>query len=236
MVLTSAAPERRYISNVAQQQPGLARILHNLAESRDVPCRVRSGKAPSRSVWSTFRRAVQCRPRSSAEVQAASRQDESPVHYERVCENGRGSASLGTSSSRATSTEKVSSSCSPRTTSRQRGTLSKTKTIDILDFVDPEEIDRALFRNALLPASRKRGGSLVCAAARGDSRIGESRHCQIILRETQHLAAVEVIGDALVLTMMRFADELVDLDASCSVAPTASGRRSCRWPVSSWKT
>jgi DNA end-binding protein Ku len=33
----------------------------------------------------------------------------------------------------------------------------------------------------------------------------------MILRESQHLAAVETIGDAIVLTMMRFADELADL-------------------------
>ena len=31
---------------------------------------------------------------------------------------------------------------------------------------------------------------------------------KIILREAQHLAALEVIDDALVLTMMRYADEL----------------------------
>ena len=34
---------------------------------------------------------------------------------------------------------------------------------------------------------------------------------KIILRDAQHLAAVEAIGDAIVLTMMRFADELADL-------------------------
>lgn len=31
------------------------------------------------------------------------------------------------------------------------------------------------------------------------------------MRDAQHLAAVEAIGDALVLTMMRFADELADM-------------------------
>jgi DNA end-binding protein Ku len=33
---------------------------------------------------------------------------------------------------------------------------------------------------------------------------------KFILRDTQHLAAVEVIDDAIVLSVMRFADELVD--------------------------
>jgi DNA end-binding protein Ku len=34
---------------------------------------------------------------------------------------------------------------------------------------------------------------------------------KIMLRETQHLAALEPMGDALVLTMMRFPNELADL-------------------------
>jgi hypothetical protein len=34
---------------------------------------------------------------------------------------------------------------------------------------------------------------------------------KIILRDAQHLASVEAIGDSLVLTMMRFSDELADL-------------------------
>jgi len=45
-------------------------------------------------------------------------------------------------------------------------------------------------------------------AIRDSARIGIAK---IILRDAQHLAAVEAIGDALVLTMMRFADELADL-------------------------
>lgn len=46
-------------------------------------------------------------------------------------------------------------------------------------------------------------------AIRESGRIGIAK---VILREAQHLAAVEAIGDALVLTMMRFADELADLE------------------------
>ena len=91
--------------------------------------------------------------------------------------------------------------------------LEKTKTIDILDFVDPERDRRAVLRNAVLPAGRQRAPSAPtrCCARRSatSGRIGIAK---IILRDAQHLAAVEAIGDALVLTMMRFADELADLD------------------------
>src|SRR5262249_17499283 len=57
-------------------------------------------------------------------------------------------------------------------------------------------------------------------AMRESERIGIAK---FILRDTQHLAAIEVIDDALVLTVMRFADELID-DESLPF-PKAAGLR-----------
>ena len=91
--------------------------------------------------------------------------------------------------------------------------LEKTRTIDILDFVKSEEIDERFFETPyyLLPAKGgERAYALLREAIRTSDRIGIAK---IILRETQHLAALQVIGDALVLTMMRFADELADISA-----------------------
>jgi DNA end-binding protein Ku len=89
--------------------------------------------------------------------------------------------------------------------------LEKTKTIDILDFVDPGEIDERYFETPyyLLPGKgADRSYALLREAIRESGKIGIAK---MILREAQHLAAVEAIGDALVLTMMRFADELAEL-------------------------
>jgi DNA end-binding protein Ku len=89
--------------------------------------------------------------------------------------------------------------------------LEKTKTIDILDFVDPEEIDERYFETPyyLQPGKgAERAYALLREAIRESGKIGIAK---IILRDAQHLAAVEAIRDALVLTMMRFADELADL-------------------------
>src|SRR5215212_3391409 len=89
--------------------------------------------------------------------------------------------------------------------------LEKTKTIDILDFVDPKEVDERYFETPyyLQPAKgADRAYALLREAIRDSGRIGIAK---VILRDAQHLAAVEAIGDALVLTMMRFADELADL-------------------------
>ena len=90
--------------------------------------------------------------------------------------------------------------------------VEKTKTIDILDFVDPKEIDERYFETPyyLQPAKgAERSYALLREAIRQSDKLGVAK---IILRDAQHLAAVEAIGDALVLTMMRFGDELADLD------------------------
>jgi len=89
--------------------------------------------------------------------------------------------------------------------------LEKTKTIDILDFVDAGEIDERYFETPYYLQPSKgadRAYALLREAIRESGKMGIGK---IILRDAQHLAAVEVIGDALVLTMMRFADELADL-------------------------
>ena len=89
--------------------------------------------------------------------------------------------------------------------------LEKTRRIDILDFVKAESIDDRFFDKPyyLVPG---KGGDLAYALLR--EAIGESERIGIakfILREVQHLAAVEVVDDALVLSTLRFADELVDV-------------------------
>ena len=92
----------------------------------------------------------------------------------------------------------------------QAAALEKTRTVDIIDFVKSEEIDARYFETPyyLVPAKGgERAYALLREAIREAGRIGIAT---FILREAQHLAAVEVIGDALVLSVMRFADELVD--------------------------
>lgn len=89
--------------------------------------------------------------------------------------------------------------------------LEKTKTIDILDFVDPEEVDDRYFETPYYLQPGKgadRAYALLREAIRDSGKMGIAK---IILRDAQHLAAVEAIGDALVLTMMRFSDELAEL-------------------------
>jgi len=101
--------------------------------------------------------------------------------------------------------------------------VEKTRTIDIIDFVKADEIDDRYFETPyyLTPAKGgERAYALLREAIRESERIGVAK---FILRDMQHLAAVEVIKDALVLTTMRFADEL--MDATSLSFPAASGMR-----------
>ena len=88
--------------------------------------------------------------------------------------------------------------------------LEQSKTIDILDFVKEDEIDPRYFETPyyLVPA---KGGekpyALLREAIRQTGSVGIGK---IIIRQIQHLAAVKVVGDALVLEIMRFANELVE--------------------------
>lgn len=93
----------------------------------------------------------------------------------------------------------------------QAAALEKTRTVDIIDFVKAEEIDDRFFETPyyLVPAKGgERAYALLREAIRDSGRIGIAK---FILRDAQHLCAVEVIQDAIVLTVMRFADELVDV-------------------------
>jgi DNA end-binding protein Ku len=105
----------------------------------------------------------------------------------------------------------------------QAAALEKTRTVDIIDFVKADEIDDRFFETPyyLVPVKGgERAYGLLREAIRESGRIGIAK---FILRDAQHLAAVEVIEDALVLSVMRFADELVD--ASQFGFPSAAGVR-----------
>jgi DNA end-binding protein Ku len=88
--------------------------------------------------------------------------------------------------------------------------VERTHRVDIVDFVEASEIDDRFFETPYYVVPGKSGGhayALLREAMRAAKRVGIAK---VILRDAQHLAALEVIDDALVLTLLRFADELVD--------------------------
>lgn len=135
--------------------------------------------------------------------------DESPVSYERVCQS-EGKPVAWEDLVKGYEYEKGQFVVLTKEDFKTAA-LEKTKTIDILDFVDPAEIDERYFETPYYLQPGKgadRSYALLRDAIEKSGKIGIAK---IILRDAQHLAAVETIGDAIVLTMMRFADELADL-------------------------
>jgi DNA end-binding protein Ku len=134
--------------------------------------------------------------------------DKSPVHYQRVCERD-GKPVAWEDLVKGYEYEKGRFVVLTKD-DFESAALEKSKRIDILDFVDGAEVDERYF-DAPYYVTPGKGGERAYAvlreALRESGRIGVGR---VILREVQHLAAVTVVDEALVLTLMRFADELVD--------------------------
>ena len=88
--------------------------------------------------------------------------------------------------------------------------LERSQTIDILDFVKEDEIDPRYFETPYYLVPGKGGDKPYALLREAIRKTGSVGIGKIILRQTQHLAGVKVVGNALVLEIMRFANELVD--------------------------
>jgi DNA end-binding protein Ku len=92
----------------------------------------------------------------------------------------------------------------------KRADVEATRTIDILDFVDAEEVDMMYFDKPYYLEPGKGADkpyALLREALESTGRIGIAK---VVIRTRQHLAAVKPKGRALILDLMRFQDELVD--------------------------
>ena len=84
-----------------------------------------------------------------------------------------------------------------------------TRTIDIEDFVDLHDIDPLFFDSNyyLVPDNRgEKPYRLLLEAMSDAGKVGIAR---VVMRTKQYLVAVRPVGDALVMTTLNFADEVV---------------------------
>src|SRR3979411_683953 len=87
-----------------------------------------------------------------------------------------------------------------------------TRTIDILDFVDLDEIDPVYFDSTYYMVPEKGAGkayALVLEAMRKSKKVAISR---VVLRQKQHLVALRPLANALSMQTMLYADEVVGVD------------------------
>lgn len=91
----------------------------------------------------------------------------------------------------------------------QKASPEASQSVDIVEFVKLDEIDPVLFDVPYYLEPERRGRhaySLLRDALRRTGRVGIAR---VVLRSREHLAAVEPHGNALVIELMHWADEVV---------------------------
>ncbi len=95
----------------------------------------------------------------------------------------------------------------------------KTRAVEVLDFVDLDEIDPIYFDSPyyLGPADgAEKAYSLLAKAMESSGKVAIAR---FVFRNKEHLAAIRTSGGVLTLTTMRFADEVVPASELEEVLP-----------------
>ena len=87
-----------------------------------------------------------------------------------------------------------------------------TKSIEIEQFVDREEIGIRYFDKPYLVAPAAKGEKGYVLLREAISAAGKAGLARVVIRAKQYLAALVVEGDALVLELLRYADELQAVD------------------------
>jgi len=94
----------------------------------------------------------------------------------------------------------------------RRVDIEATQTVDILDFVQLAEVNPMYFQKPYFLVPEKGGApayKLLHDVLADTKKVGIAK---VVIRTRQHLAAVKVQENALVLEIMHFVDELVNVD------------------------
>jgi DNA end-binding protein Ku len=90
-------------------------------------------------------------------------------------------------------------------------TIESSKTIDIQDFVPSDDIDPRYFESPYYLLPQKGGEKAYALLREAIRKTGMVGIGMVTMRSnSQHLVAIKVVEDALVMEIMRYADELVD--------------------------
>ena len=101
--------------------------------------------------------------------------------------------------------------------------VEATQTVDIINFVQLSEINPLLFSKPYYMQSEKSGDKAYVLLRDALKEAGKIGIAKVVIKERQHLAAVKPQQNGLMLELMRFPDEILDMTEFRAPAATAPG-------------
>lgn len=92
----------------------------------------------------------------------------------------------------------------------KRVDIEATQTVEIVEFVELEEIDPVFFDRPYYLEPEKKGEKAYVLLREALKKSGQVGIAKVVIKTRQHLAAVKPNGKGLVLELMHFAEELLD--------------------------
>jgi DNA end-binding protein Ku len=99
--------------------------------------------------------------------------------------------------------------------------LERSRSIDIMEFVPVDDIDARYWDTPYLVLPGKGGEHSYGLLARTLEDSGRAGIAKYVMRQRQHLAALRAVDGALLLTTLKFHEDLVDLPKVTSGKPSA---------------
>jgi len=95
----------------------------------------------------------------------------------------------------------------------RRADIEATQSVEIIEFVQLEEIDPMFFDRPYYLEPQKKGAKAYALLREALKRSGEVGIAKVVIKTRQHLAVVKPVQNVLVLELMHFAEELVKPDS-----------------------
>src|SRR5580765_1868102 len=95
----------------------------------------------------------------------------------------------------------------------RRADIEATQSVEIMEFVELDEIDPMFFDRPYYLEPQKKGAKAYALLREALRRSGKVGIAKVVIKTRQHLAAVKPVQNALVLELMHFAEELVKPDS-----------------------
>jgi DNA end-binding protein Ku len=92
----------------------------------------------------------------------------------------------------------------------KRADIEATQSVDIIDFVELEQVDPIFFDRPYYLEPEKRGEKAYSLLREALKKTGKVGIAKVVIKTRQHLAAVKPEKNLLVLELMHFADEIID--------------------------